>query len=69
MVPQNILTQVDDVAADETLHHYDELPETTKHEFPTLVGSDAGGDASTVAAALDDGDVVKFTDYYRVETG
>ena len=69
MMTQLDLVPVDDVAPHERLRHYDELPEAAKDAFPSLLGCDPGTDVDAVAAAVDDGDVVVFIDYFRVETG
>ena len=63
------LTRIDHVDAHETLRDYDELPEAAKDAIPTLVGRDSRADEAAVVTALDHGTVIKFTDYFRVETG
>ena len=45
--------------------HYDELDESTKEAFPTLVADDAAVNPDHVRTLIRY-DYVKFTDYYRI---
>ncbi|MFC4543438.1 hypothetical protein ACFO5R_16020 [Halosolutus amylolyticus] len=62
---------VDDVPADSTVCHYDELGEAAKELFPDLVGeSGPDDDFDAVDEDAADGlqrcDFVKYTDYYGI---
>jgi hypothetical protein len=54
--------RVDEVRGSDTVRHVDELSEAELSAF--LAGIDG---ATTGTAPLDDGDVIVFTDYFRVE--
>lgn len=56
---------------DATVRHYDELGEAAKVLLPTLVSGDEYSASPAEAAVVDtfgdwDGDIVKFTEYYRI---
>lgn len=75
---------VAEVPSDARVRHYDELPEGVKERFPAWTDGDSagagGGDSAGTgdgdSPSLDDGgdsdvrggDVVKFLDYYRIES-
>lgn len=69
MSPYVTVERLDDVPSHARLSHYDELGERSKARFPSLVRNADGAAAvdARVAGELADVDVVKFTDYYRVE--
>ncbi|MFD1588029.1 hypothetical protein ACFR9U_13665 [Halorientalis brevis] len=54
--------RVDSVGGDDTVRHVDELSED---ELSAFLAGVNGGSMGTVP--LDDGDVIVFTDYFRVE--
>jgi len=54
--------RVDSVGSEDTVRHVDELSEVELSAF--LAGVNG---ASLGAVPLDDGDVIVFTDYFRVE--
>lgn len=54
------VTPVEQVSPDAHVRHFDELDESAQSFLAD------GGEAGTVPEDLDDGDVVVFTDYYRV---
>ena len=59
------LRQLDSVPSDATVHHYDELDESTQTALSSAVG---GGRAFSpgASARLGPGDVVVFTGYFQV---
>jgi hypothetical protein len=68
MTPQVEVRPADGVDDGARVGHYDELDERAKHRLPALVAADGATavDGET-EAALADYDLVKFTDYYRVQ--
>lgn len=55
------------VPGDATVRHYDELAEDAKAELPSLVGQTPSVEVpDRVAEAFEDGEYIKYTDYYRV---
>lgn len=65
------VSRVDRVPANARIHHYDELPERAKNHLPRLIEADASNVTASerVAAAFEEYDHVKFTDYYRITVG
>lgn len=65
--------RVETIPADATVRHVDELDEEVIHHLPELVsaGDGSGGrivDRTVVEVLEDcDWDIVKFTDFYRIE--
>ncbi|MFB6352633.1 MAG: hypothetical protein ABEJ92_00955 [Halobacteriales archaeon] len=63
--------RVETVPGGASVRHFDELAEPAKVVLPALVPGDGGTAACADAEVVDtlgdvDGDIVKFTDYYRV---
>lgn len=60
--------RVRDVAETAQVRHYDELDERAKEQFPAL--ADHGGSRipvdRSVAAAFNECELVKYTEYYRI---
>jgi len=68
MVAKVELRTVESVPEDARVGHYDELGEEAKAEVPALATADGATDVTGEAeASLSDYDLVKFTDYYRVQ--
>lgn len=58
---------VEDPTAGERVRHYDELPEDAKERLPDLIDGGPRVVPAETAAGFRDGEVVKFTGYYRIE--
>ncbi|MFB6120051.1 MAG: hypothetical protein ABEJ68_02920 [Halobacteriaceae archaeon] len=68
MVAKVELRTVESVPESARVGHYDELGEKAKEELPALAAADGAADVADAAeASLADYDLVKFTDYYRVQ--
>jgi hypothetical protein len=68
MVTRVELRTVESVPEGAKVGHYDELDEAAKEEVPALVGADGATDVGgEVGASLADYDLVKYTDYLRVQ--
>lgn len=65
---QNVtLEPVDDVPADSTVCHYDELSEAAKEQFPILTDDECRDGVDDEAVdGLRRWDLVKYTDYYEI---
>ena len=59
---------VEEVPGDSRVVHYDELAEPVKERFPLLAEGERYRSDETVASALEDCDLVKYTEYYAVST-
>jgi hypothetical protein len=51
---------------DHAVRDYDELPERAQHALPDAVDSDTVTIPEAAAEEFSDGEVVRFTGYYRV---
>ena len=60
------LSRIAAVHAASHVRHVDELSDDAVEQFYDLLGSDSPS-ASVSEAAFDDGEVIVFTDYYRVD--
>ncbi|TYL37420.1 hypothetical protein CV102_17580 [Natronococcus pandeyae] len=69
MSPTLTLEPVEDVPSDSRVCHYDELAEDAKEEFPILTENIDVSVDSTIADGLQECDLVKYTDYYKVSIG
>ena len=60
--------RVRDVSEASRVHHYDELDERAKEQFPVLADHDGNRISvdQSVAAAFAECQLVKYTEYYRV---
>jgi hypothetical protein len=66
MNPTVTLESTDGIPDGAAVRDYDELARPAKAEFPALVADGRGHVSDEVAAGLDDGEVVRYTRYYRV---
>ena len=60
------LSRTDSVHAASRVRHVDELDDATTEQFYGLLASDSPSTA-VAEAAFRDGEVIVFTDYYRVD--
>ena len=68
MASKVALRTVESVPEDARVGHYDELDEAAKERVPALAAAEGAADVDGEAeASLADYDLVKFTDYYRVQ--
>ncbi|MFB6125556.1 MAG: hypothetical protein ABEJ59_06320 [Halanaeroarchaeum sp.] len=67
MTPTIRARPVHDVPAGTRVRHYDELAEDAKAGFPAIAAQGGAVVPPDLAAGFRHGEVVKFTDYYRIE--
>ena len=68
MPPAFQIAPADEVPEGARVCHYDELDESAKQRLPALAGTSAETTADpALASTAETCDLVKFTDYYRVE--
>lgn len=67
MTPTIRTRHVEDPSMATRIRHYDELPREAKESFPELLGGGTSVVPSETAAGFQHGEVVKFTEYYRIE--
>ena len=69
MSPTLEATETGLVTDEQTVRDYDELPERAKVALPAAVERDAVSIPEAAADGFTDGEVVRFTGYYRVSLG
>jgi hypothetical protein len=62
-------TETGCVTDEQTVRDYDELPERAKAALPAAVERDAVSIPEAAADDFTDGEIVRFTGYYRVSIG
>ena len=67
MCPKLSLQSVSKVPAESQVRHYDELSENAKEQFPLFTDSSRNSVNTPVADELQECDLVKYTNYYRVD--
>lgn len=68
MPPSFQIELAEEVPDDARVCHYDELDEPAKHRLPAVTGStDSTTSDPAFETAAEACDVVKFTEYYRIE--
>lgn len=67
MSPTIRTRRVEDPSMATRIRHYDELPREAKERFPELLSGEASVVSPETAAGFRNGEVVKFTGYYRIE--
>ncbi|MFB6069802.1 MAG: hypothetical protein ABEJ76_02155 [Halanaeroarchaeum sp.] len=67
MTPTLRAHEIEDVPAGTRVRHYDELAEDAKETFPSVADGGTTVVSPELATRFRDGEVVKFTRYYRIE--
>ena len=67
MTPTIRARRIEDPSMATRVRHYDELPEDAKERLPAIVAGESGVVPAETAAGFRNGEVVKFTGYYRIE--
>ena len=67
MTPRIRAHPIDDPSMANRVRHYDELPENAKERLPSLLNGGSPVVPTELAASFQHGEVVKFTEYYRIE--